>query len=302
MRQVLINELTQIADVADGVRCDMAMLALNDVFEQVWGDFIGDYKRPETEFWIEAIERVKQDHPDFLFLAEVYWGFEKRLREMGFDFTYDKLFYDKLRYSTPSDIRDYLLLNERYHQHLVRFIENHDEERAITAFGHERSLAAAIILATVPGLRLFHDGQMQGRSVRFPVQLIREREEAQDPEIIRFYERLLAVCHSPAFHEGEWRMVEVNQAGEGNKTYQNLLAWQWQYTGQLKVVVVNYSPGHTDGWLKLTSGGSGKIYLHDELTGLSTEQDAQQVANQGLYIRLNPWQAQILDLTFSSGE
>ena len=133
LRQALIKELLRIAEVADGVRCDMAMLALNDVFGGVWGK-LANYPKPDTEFWAEAITQVKQRRPDFLFLAEAYWGLEKQLQQLGFDFTYDKVFYDRLRFSNARDIREHLMTDGPYQQRSVHFIENHDEERAVTRF------------------------------------------------------------------------------------------------------------------------------------------------------------------------
>jgi len=298
LRQALISELLKIAEVADGVRCDMAMLALNDVFEGAWGAMVKGYPRPQTEFWVEAIGKVKQRHPDFLFLAEVYWGLEHRLQQMGFDFTYDKSFYDRLLSSTPSDIQHYLMSNSQYQEHSARFIENHDEPRAITTFGRERSLAAAVILATVPGLRLFYDGQLEGKRIRLPIQLVREPEEAADTEVIQFYDRLLKVVNTPAFHNGEWRLIEVSQVREGNESHHNLLAWLWHYVWQLKVVVVNYSSTPGQGWLKLPPPlkATGRIMFHDELGGITFTRDAEGMSQQGLYVNLDPYHAQILDI------
>jgi glycosidase len=298
LRQALINKLLQIAEVADGVRCDMAMLALNDVFEKVWGEVVKDYSPPKMEFWAEAIEQVKRQRPDFLSLAEVYWGLERKLQELGFDFTYDKSLYDRLRFSSPAEIRSHLVANDLYQQRSARFIENHDELRAIVAFGRERSLAATVVLATVPGLRLFHDGQLEGRSIRLPIQLVRQPKEADDAEITRFYNRLLAVCSAPAFHEGEWTLVEPGQAWEGNESHRNLLTWCWRYAEQVKLVVVDYSPNRAQGWLKwpMPLEKVGRVVLRDELTGATYIRNADELRSRGLYVDLSPWQAHILDV------
>jgi hypothetical protein len=296
LRQALINELMQIAEVANGVRCDMAMLALNDVFGGVWGAMVKDYPRPKTEFWAEAISQIKQSRPDFLLLAEVYWGLEPKLQPMGFDFTYDKPFYDRLLSSSPDEIRSYIMSSNQHQERSARFIENHDEPRAVTAFGRERSLAAAVILATVPGLRLFHNGQLEGKRIRLPIQLLREPKEAADTEVMKFYERLLKVVNQPAFHEGEWSLLEISQAGDSNESHHNLLAWSWRYAEQLKIVVVNYSSSPAQGWVKLPLPlkATGGILFHDELTGLTYTRDADEVVRQGLSIDLSPYHAQIL--------
>jgi len=297
LRSALIEALLRIAEVADGVRCDMAMLALNDVFGQVWGDIVKAHPRPETEFWTEAIGRVKEQHPDFLFLAEVYWGLERTLQRLGFDFTYDKPLYNRLRFSPANDIRNYLMMNESYQQRSVHFIENHDEERAVTAFGRQRSLAAAAIIATVPGLRLFHDGQLEGKRIHLPIQLVHEPEEEPDTGILEFYKRLLAICNGPAFHEGKWRLVEVSHA-ENNTTHDSLLAWLWHHSDQTKLVVVNYSSGQAEGWLRLLipSKTVGRVALCDELTGATHIGDYKTLGTQGIYLDIPPWNVRIFDM------
>jgi Alpha amylase, catalytic domain len=301
LRDALVSELLRIAQVADGVRCDMAMLGLNSIFERVWGSVIWSYPRPGREFWPYAIEKVKQQRPDFLFLAEVYWGLEGELQEMGFDFTYDKALYDYLRSDSPSDIRRRLEVDAPRQQRWVRFIENHDEARAVTAFGPGQSRAAAIVLATVPGLRLFHDGQLEAKRVRLPVQLGREPAEPPDPEISQFYHRLLSICNSAAFHEGEWRVLGVRQAWESNQSYQNLLAWAWRHEAQTKIVVVNYAPHFSQGRLNLRipEGDGASITLRDELNDRVYVRNVNELHSQGLYVELGPWGAHILDLRAS---
>ncbi len=301
LRQALIKELLHITEVADGVRCDMAMLALNDVFGQVW-EKIAAYPQPEREFWVEAIERVKAQRPDFLFLAEAYWGLEHSLLQLGFDFAYDKALYDLMRFSGPNEIRNYLTADLSLQQRSAHFIENHDEARAIVAFGHERSLAAAAIMATIPGLRLFHDGQFEGRRIHTPAQLVRETEEAPAPDIMQFYERLLSVGNSPAFRDGEWRLIQMTQAEPGNDSHQNLLAWCWQYAGQLKIAIINYSPESAQGWLKLTlpAEAEGGFTVTDELTGKAFTQAAGPLGSQGMYLNLDPWHSEILGITPAS--
>ncbi len=276
----------------------MAMLALNEVFQQVWGEVLGTSHRLETEFWSEAIGRVKRERPGFIFLAEVYWGLEGKLQQLGFDFTYDKVLYDRLRFSTPADIRRHLGASDLRLERTVHFIENHDEPRAVVAFGRQRSLAAAVVLATVPGVRFFHDGQLQGRRIRLPVQMVREPKETADIGIKRFYDRLLAICNATAFHEGQWELIEIGQAREGNESYLDMLAWSWRYNQQFKIVAVNYSPNSAQGRLKVPlAAKAGRALFHDELTGTTYIRDSDELSDPGLYIELRPWRAHLFELT-----
>ena len=90
MQEAMIGELVRIAGQCDGVRCDMAMLVLPDVFERTWG-----IRR--RSLLAEGDRAVRRDASGFLFMAEVYWDLEWTLQQQGFDYTYDKRLYDRLR-------------------------------------------------------------------------------------------------------------------------------------------------------------------------------------------------------------
>ena len=296
LRQALEGELLRAAQYCDGVRCDMAMLALNRVFEGVWGAYVKD-ARPKEEFWPSAIRRARDRRPGFVFLAEAYWGLEWDLQELGFDFTYDKTLYDRLRHSNAPDLRGHLRAVDIYQRRSARFIENHDEERAAAAFGPEKSMAAAAIMATVPGLRFFHDGQLEGRRVRLPIQLIREPAEAPDARLAAFYDRLLAAVGDPAFHGGEWMPLEVRSWGGEDGSSANMLAWSWRQARGLKLVVVNYSEAPARGLVsvQLPFTPAERVRFLDLLSGRDFSRGTAELREGGLGVELGPWEARILD-------
>ena len=167
LREAASETLAGILDQCDGVRCDMAMLMLNDVFERTWGPRAGP--APATEFWTDVIDTVRVDHPDALLLAEAYWDTEWRLQQLGFDACYDKRLYDRLVHADAEAVRLHLCADLDYQHGLVRFVENHDEPRAAATFPGDRHRAGAVTALTQPGVRLVHDGQLQGRRVQLPV-------------------------------------------------------------------------------------------------------------------------------------
>ena len=298
MREALTDELWRVADISDGVRCDMAMLVVNNVFEEVWGQLLTDSPKPKGEFWERAIGLVKSRKPGFLFLAEVYWGLDKALQHAGFDFTYDKTLYDRLKSSGPAEVRSHLTATEHFPNRHAHFIENHDELRAVVAFGREQSRAAAVVMATAPGLRMFHDGQLEGKKVRLPMQLKREPEETLDSGLTQFYERLLSATNAPAFHEGDWQDIEVGEAWQGNESYGNLMAWSWKQGDDYKIVAVNYSPDSSQGrlMLSLPSSISTQVILRDELMDVTYIRDSNEIRNRGLYVALDPWGSHLFNL------
>jgi hypothetical protein len=293
-RSALIQQISAIAALADGVRADMAMLGLSQVFEQVWGWALSDVPRPQQELWSEVIERAKAVEPDFLFIAEAYWGLENKLFELGFDHAYDKRLYDLLLSGSAFEIRQHLTTGGPLLNRGVRFIENHDELRAVTAFGRERSMSAALATMTLPGLRLVHDGQEEGKRVRLPVQLVREPLERVDADMSRFYEALLAATNRPAFHDGVFQLLDVGATHAWDESYRNILAWTWTHDGHRHLIALNQSGAPANGRLHPPPG------IQWPATPWKDELDASHrvVANAvagGLDVHLEPWCAALLE-------
>ena len=120
LRAAVIETLSSIADQCDGVRCDMAMLVMNDIFRRTWGDRAG--ARPAEEYWPEVTGAVRNTHPGFLFMAEAYWDLEWELQQQGFDYCYDKKLYDRLEHDPAEGVRLHLCADLAYQEKLVRFI------------------------------------------------------------------------------------------------------------------------------------------------------------------------------------
>jgi hypothetical protein len=245
-RGAMVDELKRIAGLCDGVRCDMAMLLLRDVFLLTWGEQLHrmELNGIETEFWKEATEAVRADHPRFIFLAEAYWNNEWQLQQLGFDYTYDKVLYDRLLHEGAGAVRDHLRADMDYQRKLVRFTENHDEPRAARAFGSEGwHFAASMIMSCVPGMALIHDGQIEGRTKKLPVQLTRRPDEEVSERTRAFYRQLLRCLADPALRRGEWHLMTIRPAWHDNPTWQNFLAFCWDGKEQgRRLVVVNYAP------------------------------------------------------------
>ena len=111
----------------------MAMLSLNNVFDNTWSGVLnyGNYEKPTIEFWKECIPEIKSVRNDFLFIGEAYWDLEWELQRLGFDYTYDKKLLDRLKVGQISEIKGHLMADREFQEKSLRFIENHDEERAV---------------------------------------------------------------------------------------------------------------------------------------------------------------------------
>jgi hypothetical protein len=288
LRRAAVETLSGIASQCDGVRCDMAMLLLNSVFERTWSGRAG--RRPATDFWSEVIPSVKLFHPDFLFIAEAYWDLEWELQQQGFDFCYDKRLYDRLEPDNAESVRLRLCPDLIYQTRLLRFLENHDEPRAATAFAPEKEQAAAVVTSTLPGARLFHEGQLEGRRVRPPVFLARRPDEPVNQTLRAFYGKLLKAINASAFRDGEWRLCECS-GWPDNPSFQNLVTWTWRKDQDRCLIAVNLSdrPVQAHVFIAWPELGSAKWLLTDEFSGERYEREGEELLRSGLYVDLGPW-------------
>jgi hypothetical protein len=291
MTQVLLR----LAEVADGVRCDMAMLVLPEVFQRTWGErsLPADGLAPMDEpFWPEATAQVKAKTPQFIFMAEVYWDLEWELMQQGFDYCYDKKLYDRLLAQDAAAVRGHLWADLAYQNKLARFLENHDEPRAAHDFLQPVHQAAAVVTYFSPGLRFFHEGQLEGRRVKVSMHLGRRPEEAIDPILEEFYGKLLACLKRSEVRDGRWQLLEIRPAWEGNPTWDRFLAFAWEgEPGQRLLVAVNYGP--TQGqchvaWPFADMKGK-KVTLQDLMSGAHYEWEGDDLLARGLFLDLPAW-------------
>jgi hypothetical protein len=285
-RRALIETVLNVAGQCDGIRCDMAMLPMNAVFAKTWGPRAGP--EPPQEFWPEVIGAVRRDHPSFLFMAEAYWDLEWQLQQQGFDFCYDKRLYDRLEQGNAESVRLHLHAERSYQDRLIRFIENHDERRAATAFPAQRSRAAAVTVSTIPGARLFHEGQFEGRRIRLPVFLGRRPSETADADIQAFYTTLLRILKSHCLRNGRWRLCErtgrPDAAGD-----EPLVAWTWRDDAEKYLIVVNLSGAPARGQVELNRSDQNGGLWTDLFMG-----NVYETGDNGLDVTLAAWGFHIL--------
>jgi glycosidase len=291
-QEAMTAVLEKIAGQCDGVRCDMAMLVLPEVFERTWGI------RTEP-FWPTATHRVRRKAPGFCFMAEVYWDMEWTLQQQGFDYAYDKRLYDRLRDHHARPVREHFLAGLDFQDKLARFLENHDEPRAAATFPPGIHEAAAVITFLSPGLRFFHQGQFEGRRKRISPHLGRAPEEPVDQPLRRFYDRLLDVLRQPIVRDGRWQLLECAPAWDGNWTNDCFVAFGWQHTGgESWLVVVNYADNQSQCRLRLPQSDlADKSWrLRDLLGPASYDRDGEELQTRGLYLDMRPWEASVFSL------
>jgi hypothetical protein len=293
MRAAQIADLRTIATHCDGVRCDMAMLHLNDIFGSNWVHLLHGAQPPQKEFWTEVRESV----PGLTLLAEAYWGTEPRLLDLGFSYAYDKELYNALRDSNIGEVHARLSASENEQSRRARFLENHDEQRRAAVFGNERLQAVGTLMGTLPGMRFYHQGELEGARIHLPITLRVAAEELRDKVSEAFFEKILSITNDEVFHSGSWNLLEV--APEGDGTFSNLIVYEWRSEKSWKVLAINLAGQPSQGRVRLGDRVSParQYFFHDILNDERYLRSGEELHHIGLFVRREAYQAHIFDVT-----
>jgi glycosidase len=289
LQEEMIGELKKISQLSDGVRCDMAMLVLPDVFERTWG-------LKSQPFWPKAIKQTHEINPGFCFMAEVYWDLEWTMIQNGFDYAYDKRLYDRLKEGHPRPVKEHLHAGLDYQGHMARFLENHDEPRVAAEFPEGKHEAAAVITFLSPGLRFFHNGQFEGARKKISPHLVRGPEEQVNNLLESFYDRLTGILQLQTFRTGNWQLLQSLQAWEGNRTFESYISFAWNNGNGEKILVsVNYSSKRSQCYIKLPfSDLNGSAWLmKDLLSETAYEREGCDLHEKGMYLDEPAWKAYV---------
>jgi hypothetical protein len=297
-RTAMTALLQSVAARCDGVRCDTAMLLLNDVFAKTWTHFPSPVSPPKTEFWADAITAVKKSHPDFLFLAEVYWNLEARLQSLGFDYTYDKVVYDRILDHHHADLQKHLLdAPPGVVAKCAHFLENHDEKRIASLLTPAEHRAAALLILGLPGMRFLYEGQLEGWRIQVPVHVARWPHENTDAPIIAMYDQMLATLKDSAVGHGEYHLLRPRDE-PGSHSAQHTFIIQWQSSpDRFDLVVVNLDsqPARSRTHLDVTGLAGHDWKMHDLLGGDVTGfYHGGDLEGHGLHLELPAHAAQLL--------
>ncbi|MGZ8160065.1 MAG: hypothetical protein ACXWT4_14805 [Methylobacter sp.] len=235
---------------------------------------------------------MREENPDFVFMAEVYWDLEWTLQQQGFDYTYDKRLYDRLREQQARPVREHFWADMEYQEKSARFLENHDEPRAAAAFPARIHEAAAVLTYFCPGLRFFHQGQLQGWLKKISVHLGRGPEQPTDPVLQEFYRRLLDALRMDVFRDGQWQLLESKPAWEGNWTWECMIAFTWQgLDGQWAIIAVNYAPNQSQCYLPLPlpNAEDCRYELKNLMGSESYDRSGDSLVSPGLYLDMAAW-------------
>jgi hypothetical protein len=295
LRAAMFDELLGVAALADGVRCDMAMLIEPDIFHRTWGEQKLNPPELFPEWWPTAIAEVRKHHPEFRFMAEVYWGLEHRLQQHGFDYTYDKTLYDRVLARNGTYLRQQMIAPLGYQRRMARFLENHDEQRISSKLNPVQHKAAATLTYLAPGLRFFQHGQLSGKRLKTPIHLKRAPTERPNREVEDLYKTLLPIIHSPTGKHGSWHLLDTKLAWPDNPTHENFIAYLIEHPLRTIIVTVNYASYRGQCFIRIPDRSwlDGTIEFRDLLSQERLVRPAPDLLERGLFLDCDAWQTHI---------
>ncbi len=298
VHKFMLKKLLKLSELCDGVRCDMSMLVLNEIFMQNWKDhpLPIDLVPAGKEFWYNAINEIKKINPNFLFIAEVYWDKERIMLDLGFNFVYDKKLYDCLIHNNCPRLRDYIHNTFSCEKGRLLFLENHDEQRAAAVLTKQKYFASATLTFTLPTLKLINDGQLEGRKYSHAIQLRRLMEETPDNEINQFYKKLFDEIQRSSIRNGYLKSLKPFSAWERSPSFQNFIIYLYENDKLEKdLVVINFSAYQSQCRVKIESLDLvGKEFLiEDRLSDQKYQRSGNEMFYDGLFLELMSYQAQI---------
>ncbi|NMB56501.1 alpha-amylase [Candidatus Beckwithbacteria bacterium] len=293
LREAMIKTIIKIAKYCDGLRCDMAMLVLNDVHGNIWQKELTNWEKPKEEFWQQAIGKTKAKFANFIFMAESYWNKEVDLQNLGFDYTYDKNLYDLINQNNNSALQNYLKTRVNTGK-WINFIENHDEQRAVTYFGKEKSQIGATLISTYAGAKLFYENQIQGYTKKLPVQLGRKITEEVNLDLQTFYQKLFTITQNQFFQNAKMQTLEIAQIDK----FPMPVAYLWQTDEEAKIIVLNFENNLVKGNLKIQTLDfkNDKVAFFEEIKQKNYEYKRNDLKKYGLYVELPAFQSQIFSV------
>ncbi len=346
VREAVIQTILEVARRFPVIRFDAAMTLAKRHVQRLWfpqpgtGGAIAsrsEYGMPQdrfdaampAEFWREVVERVAQEVPDTLLLAEAFWMMEGYfVRTLGMHRVYNSAFMHMLKAEENakyrSSIKNVLEFDPEILKRYVNFMNNPDEDTAVAQFGKDgKYFGVCTMMVTMPGLPMIGHGQVEGYREKYGMEYRRAYwDEQPDMDLIRRHEReifpLMQSRHIFAdvqnFHLYDFNTAE-GHVNEDVFAYSNAAQTQ-DGPGERGLVLYNNKYADARGWIRTsasravpTDGGErqfvqktlgGALGLHtddgrfciyrDHVAGLEYLHSSRELSDQGMYAELGAFQ------------
>ncbi len=330
VRETMIQLIIQVAKRFRVIRFDAAMTLAKKHFQRLWfplpGGGAGVPSRADhamsneefqrlfpLEFWRELVDRIRDEAPDTLLVAEAFWLMEGYfVRTLGMHRVYNSAFMNMLKREENEKyrqtIKNILSFDPAILQRFVNFMSNPDEKPAVEQFGKDdKYYCVATMLATMPGLPMFGHGQIEGYQEKYGMEYYAPRwqEEADQQMLERHRRQIFPLLRLRALFSGA-EHFQLYDFVSGYGVEENVFAYSNRLGEQAALILCNNSPHQISGQLggsapradgrgagihqacNLSTEGSDFILYRDLSSGLQHMQPVTQF-NTGGQFNLRPY-------------
>jgi len=339
VREAVIQTILHVARKFPVIRFDAAMTLAKKHYQRLWfpqpgtgGDIpsraehamsknLFDELFPK-EFWREVVERVQQEAPDTLLLAEAFWMMESYfVRTLGMHRVYNSAFMNMLKNEEndkyKESIKNILKFNPQILKRYVNFMNNPDEDTAAAQFGKDdKYFGVCILMAAMPGLPMFGHGQIEGFSEKYGMEYRRAYwDEEVDEGLVERHKREIfpLLKKRPLFSEVDNFYLFDLYDGGGNIN-DNVFAFSNVLGNERALVVYNNKFEYASGWihtsapftkhnqletqpllqaLQLPDRVDDYIICSDSISGMEYIFSCAGISSHGLYLELGAFKYKV---------
>ncbi|MFO7741521.1 MAG: alpha-amylase family glycosyl hydrolase [Anaerolineae bacterium] len=344
VREAVIQMILHVARKFPIIRFDAAMTLAKKHYQRLWFPEPGtggaipsraehgltrqqfDQLMPE-EFWRQVVDRVAEEVPDTLLLAEAFWLMEGYfVRTLGMHRVYNSAFMNMLRDEDNAKYRavmkNTLEFDPRIMKRYVNFMNNPDERTAVDQFGKgDKYFGICTLLATLPGLPMFGHGQVEAYAEKYGMEYRRAYwDETPDPYVVERHEReIFPLLHRRHLFAGVDDFLLYDFFTPEGYVNEDVFAYSNRVSNERALVVYHNKYAETRGWVRTSvaqavkSGDDQKrlvqhslgvglglraddetfTIFRDHINGLEYIRSNQELHERGLYAELGAYKAHV---------
>ena len=340
VREAVIQNILRVAHSFSIIRFDAAMTLTKKHYQRLWfpapgsgGDIPtrsehglskGNFNKAMTnEFWREVVDRIAEEAPDTLLLAEAFWLMEGYfVRTLGMHRVYNSAFMNMLKNEENekyrNTVKNTLQFNPEILKRFVNFMNNPDEETALAQFGKsDKYFGVCTMVVTMPGLPMFGHGQVEGFVEKYGMEYRRAYlDEQVDWELVDRHEREIFPLMKKRYLFANVDDFLFYDFSTEENVNENVFAYSNRFGNEYALVVYNNKFAEAKGWiqtsvqyasktgtngdthlkqknlgsaLNLHSGENNYCIFQDEVTGLEFIRKSNEILQQGLYFELGAY-------------
>jgi glycosidase len=346
VRETVIQTILHVARNFPIIRFDAAMTLAKKHIQRLWypapghgGDIPSrsEHGLPQAEFdraipeefWREVVDRVAQEVPDTLLLAEAFWMMESYfVRNLGMHRVYNSAFMNMLKNEENEKYRQTVKNTLEYDpevlKRFVNFMNNPDEETAVAQFGTgDKYFGVATLMVTMPGLPMWGHGQIEGYAEKYGMEYRKAYwDEKPDQGLIARHQReIFPLMHKRYLFAdaSNFRLFDVYDSHGDVRPH--IYAYSNRHHGERALVMYNNFWERADGWihtsspfvvdatvphdqrrleteqlgtaLELTSSWRHFTIFQEQRSGLWFIRNSGEICERGLYLALNGYESQV---------